>query len=637
MHWEEEILPPLEAVRFQAYDGELFVQGKHYESDQKLGAHPCRNGNTAGVYFALWAPEARKVSILTEVNGYREDVHRMWPAPGNAGVWELFIANVKPGDIYRYAVIGADGVGRLKSDPYAFQSELRPASASIVAARSGYSWGDQDYLEKHNRKTAVQRPMAIYEVHLGSWKRGHSRSNRGGFLNYRRLADQLAEYVGFMGFTHVELMGICEYPFDGSWGYQCTGYFAPTRRYGLPDDFRYLVDKLHRCGIGVILDWVPAHFSKDAFGLGQFDGTPLYEYADPLRREMSCWGAYAFDHGKPQVRSFLISSAVYWIREFHIDGLRVDAVAAMLKLDFDGQTRSRNRYGGMENLEGMAFLRQLNDAVHYNTRAFVIAEDSTALPGITEDTARQGMGFDFKWNMGWTFDTLHYFQRDADSRKQHHAQVTNPYGYAFQEDYVLPLSHDEVVSGKHTLLGKMPGGAENRRGSLKALYALQFTSPGKKLLFMGQEFGENREWRETREIHWQLADDGDHRDILLCVRRLLQLYRRYPCLHSDSRDTRTFQWINGGDGDRSILSYIRRNPWNYHGALLVIANLSPWEYPHYRCGVPFGGDYHCIFSTCDRAGDGPVLPAEYGECDGQPFHISYGLRPNEVIAIQLPG
>lgn len=629
----------LESVKFREQDGYLFGQGLGWECYRKLGAHPCRNGDTEGVYFAVWAPNARKVCVLTNVNDFQDGVHPMWPAPGGVGVWELFIPHVQPGDIYRYAVIGADGVRRYKSDPYAFQTELRPANASIVTAPDDYHWGDDTYMAARDGGTAQQRPMSIYEVHLSSWKRGPG--NR--YLDYHTLADQLVEYLRFMGYTHVELMGICEHPFDGSWGYQCTGYYAPTRRYGQPEDFRYLVDKLHQNGIGVILDWVPAHFSKDSHGLGKFDGTPLYEYTDPKRREMPWWGTYAFDHGKPEVRSFLISSAIFWIREYHIDGLRVDAVAAMLRNDFDGQPRNPNIYGGMENLEGMDFLRALNNGVHAHTDGFTIAEDSTAMPGITDDTIRLGMGFDFKWNMGWTFDTMQYFLKEPAHRRDGYLQLTNAYHYAFHENYVLPLSHDEVARKKGSLLKKMPGHMDEKRNTLKALYTLQMTSPGKKLLFMGQEFAQKREWQEYRQIDWELAEQPKHREVLLCVRNLLWLYRTYPCLYHDSRDERTFRWINRGDGDRGIVSYIRCNPWNYDGALLVIANLSPNAYPDYGCGVPLGGLYTLLFSTCicsensRRIARISPFAAQYGEYDGQPFHISYGLRPYEAIILRFPG
>ena len=638
-------LAPLSAVSFTEFDGYLFGQGTNYQCYKKLGAHPCERDGEAGVYFAVWAPNARQISILTDINGYTEGASRMVPAAGDVGVWELFIPGVKVGDIYRFSVIGADGVRRLKSDPYAFQAEKRPANASIVAALDSYTWNDREYMEALDSKNVAAHPVSIYEVHLGSWKKDYSQDPEDGFMNYRELADQLSEYVNFMGYTHVELIGICEHPFDGSWGYQCTGFYAPTSRYGLPDDFRYFVDKMHQCGIGVILDWVPAHFPKDTFCLENFDGTPLYEYADPLRKEMPGWGTFAFDHGKNQVKSFLISSALYWIQEFHVDGIRVDAVAAMLLNNFDRQEWRPNIYGGVDNLEGIEFLRQLNDAVHSNTKAFMVAEDSSIRAGVTDSTANQGLGFDFKWNLGWMNDTLKYFEKDPIYRKYHHGMLTHPYDYAFTENFVLVLSHDEVVHLKHSMLEKMPGGIENQFSGLKALYALQFTSPGKKLLFMGQEFAEEREWDEKRAIDWGYSKDFSHRDVLQCVKNLLSLYRTYPCLYTDSKDPRTFQWVNGGDVNRNIISYIRRNPWNYDGALLVIANLSPVSYSDYCCGVPEEGLYERVFSTYDslpgqgnpaEIGGIPPLTAVPGECDGLPYRVYYGLRPNEVVVIRLP-
>ena len=638
-------LATLDSVKFTEFDGYLFGQGKSDESYRKLGAHPCRSGDTEGVYFAVWAPHAKKISILTNVNNYQDDVHLMQPAAGDVGVWELFIPKVKPGDIYRYAVIGADGARRLKSDPYAFQSELRPTNASVVAEPDHFAWGDQAYMAAQDGKGIAAKPLAIYEVHLGSWKKDFKKDKKDGFLNYRALADQLAEYVNYMGYTHVELIGICEHPFDGSWGYQCTGFFAPTRRYGLPEDFRYFVDKLHRSGIGVILDWVPAHFPKDSFSLSEFDGTPLYEYADPLRKEMPGWGTYAFDHGKNQVKSFLISSAMYWVREFHIDAIRVDAVAAMLLNNFDRQQWRPNIHGGVENLEGISFLRQLNDTIHTKTKAFMIAEDSSIRAGVTEDTANDGLGFDFKWNLGWMNETLKYFGKDPIYRKYHHSMLTHPFDYGFTENFVLVLSHDEVVHLKRSMLEKMPGSIENKLSGLKALYALQFTSPGKKLLFMGQEFAEDREWDEKREINWWFANDFGHRDVLQCVRNLLSLYKTYPCLYVDAKDPRTFQWVNGADVNRNIISFIRRNPWSYDDALLVIANLSPVSYPDYCCGVPLEGYYQRVFSTYDslpgqgnpaEIGGIPPMIAKKDPCDGLPYRIGYSLRPNEVVAIRLP-
>ena len=486
--------------------------------------------------------------------------------------------------------------------------------------------------------------MSVYEVHLGSWKR-HGKDDPDGFLNYRQLGDLLVEYVNYMGYTHVELMGICEYPYDPSWGYQVTGYFAPTSRYGNPDDLRYMIDKLHQNNIGVIIDWVPAHFPKDDYALARFDGTCLYEPEDPLRAEYPEWGTYAFDHAKPEVRSFLISSAFYWIKEFHADALRVDAVAAMLYASFSRPQFRKNIYGGNENLESMAFLRQLNAAVREHTNAYLIAEDSSVIPGITQDVKDGGFGFLLKWNMGWMNDTLRYIEKDPIYRQYEHNLLTHSLDYAFNENYMLVLSHDEVVYGKKPMLLKNPGSIEDKCGGLKALYTYQFTHPGKKLLFMGQEFGEDKEWDESREINWDLTKEFGRRDIMHCVRNLLFIYKKYPVLYSDSNNPAIFQWVNKNDNTRNILSYIRRNPWNYNEALLVIINFSPMSIADYSCGVPVEGYYKRVFCTYDslpggggpeEVGDIPPVMSQHMECDGYEHRISYGLRPFESLIFEFP-
>ena len=630
------------SAAFTEREAKLFKDGKNYSVYRKMGAHQRREDGVSGTRFCLWAPNAKSVAVITSRTGWDEAQGAMELT--DTGMWELFIPGVKSGDIYRYVITGADGVKRYKSDPYAFRSELRPANASIVCPLSGYKWHDAEQRKTFARRTALEKPMAIYEIHLGSWKKDY-RLNEDGFLNYRRLADELAEYINYMGYTHVELIGICEYPFDGSWGYQVTGYYAPTSRYGTPNDFRYFVDTMHTHNIGVILDWVPAHFPKDSFGLENFDGTALYESPDPLLAEYPEWGTKAFDHSRGEVKSFLISNAFYWVREFHIDALRVDAVAAMLYTSFGrGQWRP-NKFGGSENLESTEFLRQLNHAVTHSTDAFLIAEDSSILPGITEDTEKGGLGFEFKWNMGWMNDTLKYIKEDPIYRHWEHGKLTHTADYAFTENYVLVLSHDEVVHLKHPMVGKAPGSIQDQLATLKTLYTFQFTHPGKKLLFMGQEFAEDREWDEKRELNWGLASDFGHRDVMQCMRNLLGLYRMYSVLHSDSKDSKTFEWVNSTDSDRNIISYIRRNPWNYDGALLVVCSFSPVQYNGYRCGVPAGGYYKRVFSTYDslpgsggpdECGDIPPLTAIEGECDGRPYSISYDLRPFESIIVELP-
>ena len=632
-------------IRFSEYDGYLFGKGINYESYKKLGAHPCAVDGKEGTYFAVWAPNAKSCEVLTTVSNYREGANPMTKAEGGVGIWECFVPNAKAGDVYRFLILGCDGIKRYKSDPYAFRAELRPANGSVITPLCGYEWGDADYMAAQTGDIR-KKPMAIYEVHLGSWKKDYAQSE-DGFMNYRQYAHDLAQYVNFMGYTHVELIGICEHPFDGSWGYQCTGFYAPTSRYGAPDDFRAFVDELHRAGIGVILDWVPAHFPKDAFCMAEFDGTHLYEYSDPLRIEMPGWGTYAFDHGKPEVKSFLISSAFYWVKEFHIDGIRVDAAAAMFLNNFDRAEYRPNKFGGVENIEGKAFLMEFNDALHSKTHAFTVAEDSSITAYVTEPVENGGVGFDFKWNLGWMNDTLKYFEKDPIYRKWHHSQLTHTFNYAYTENWVLVLSHDEVVHLKHSMLSKMPGTEGDQISDLKALYALQMTSPGKKLLFMGQDFGEDREWDEKREINWAFADNKYHRDILMCEKKLLSLYRKYPVLHEDGKDSRCFQWVNGADWDRNIISYIRRNPDNYDDALLVIANLGPVAREDYSCGVPVPGYYKREFSTYDttpveegqmQEGDADIPPmtALQDYVDGYYYRLSYGLRPYEVVIISFP-
>ena len=628
--------------KFTDFDSFLFHQGTNYSAYLKLGAHPVKNGDVYGTDFAVWAPYARSVSIITAPTGWEREI----PMEGSdSGVWEIFLPNVGDGDAYRYVIVGADGIKRYKADPYAFRTELRPGNVSIVSPLDNYVWGDDEYQSVRDNTSVLKKPMSIYEVHLGSWKKRYKGDgDKDGFLNYRELADQLAEYVNYMGYTHVELMGICEYPFDGSWGYQVTGYFSPTSRHGEPNDFRYLVDKLHQSGIGVILDWVPAHFPKDIFGLENFDGTPLYEPSDPLRAEYPEWGTKAFDHGKPEVRSFLISSAFYWINEFHIDALRVDAVAAMIYVNFSRENWRPNVFGGNINLESKDFLCQLNNEVTLKTTGYLIAEDSSAEWGITENVHNGGLGFMFKWNMGWMNDTLRYLGHDPVFRRYHHGEITHTVDYAFSENFVLDFSHDEVVHLKHSLVEKAPGSIMDRLGGLKTLYTYMFTYPGKKLIFMGQDFAQDREWSEDREIDWFLADDFGHRDVMECVRRLNAVYKNREVLYSDSKNPITFEWVNKNDASRNIFAYIRRNPWNYNSAVLVVCNFSPVRYDGYTCGVPIEGNFNRVFSTYDSlpGGGGPAdfekgpeLVAWIGECDRYPYHISYDLRPFEAIIVDL--
>jgi 1,4-alpha-glucan branching enzyme len=610
-----------------------------------MGSHIWSEHGVNGTHFATWAPNARSVGVVCDTLGW-ENEHPLWR--GDDGIWEGFVPGIGVGTAYRYAIVGPDGQKHWKSDPYAFQYELRPHNASVVASLREYMWWDGEYQSRRSNKDVLEKPMAVYEVHLGSWKKAyHGEDDTDGFLNYRDLGDQLADYVSYMGYTHVELMGICEYPFDPSWGYQVTGYFAPTSRYGTPDDFRYLVDKLHRCNIGVILDWVPAHFPKDEFAMGRYDGTPLYESADPLRQEFPVWGTYAFDHGKPEVRSFLMSSAFYWINEFHIDALRVDAVAAMQYADFSRREWRPNIHGGRINYESTNFLKQLCCDLSSMSDGFLIAEDSSVEQGITNDVNVGGLGFMLKWNMGWMYDTLKYLSYDFHERRHHHGELTHTADYVFTENFINVLSHDEVHKyvANSSLIRRMPGSYEDKLGGLKALYTFQFTFPGKKLLFMGQDFAQDNEWDEAKSLDWHLCDDFGHRDVMLTMRRLLSVYKETPALHSDSKDPKIFEWVNKNFADANIISFIRKNPWNYGGAVLVIVNFSPWHHSGYACGVPMGGEFTRLFSTYDNLpgcggpdeiGGCPKLYAEKAWCDGRPFRLSYGLRPFEAVIISLP-
>ena len=628
---------------FTDIDRYFFHQGKSSDIYRNMGSHICIEDGVSGTRFAVWAPNAQSVSVVSDADDWENE----YPMERSEdGIWEIFVPEVTTGDAYRYAVVGADGETRLKSDPYAFSYQLRPDNASVICPLREYKWNDGEYQSRRDNKKVIEKPMAIYEVHLGSWKKKFSDENdEDGFLNYRDLGNQIADYVSFMGYTHVELMGVCEYPFDPSWGYQVTGYFAPTSRYGLPDDFRYFVDVMHRNNIGVILDWVPAHFPKDEFAMGRFDGTPLYESADPLRQEFPVWGTYAFDHGKPEVRSFLISSAFYWINEFHIDALRVDAVAAMQYADFSREQWRPNIHGGRINYESTNFLKQLNVELTTMTDGYLLAEDSSTEQGITNDVNIGGLGFSLKWNMGWMFDTLKYLSYDFHERRWHHGELTHVADYAFSENFILVLSHDEVHPEKASILHRMPGSYEDKLGGVKALYTFQFTFPGKKLLFMGQDFAQDNEWDVLNSLDWQLEDDFAHKDIQLTVRRLLAIYKENPTLHSDSKDPAIFEWVNRDFADANIISYIRKNPWNYDEAILVICNFSPWYHNGYACGVPTGGEYTRLFSTYDNLPGGggpdelggyPRMYAESNPCDSRPFRLYYGLRPFESVIIRFP-
>lgn len=614
---------------FGELDLYLFGEGRHYRLYEKMGAHPFTYRNRKGIHFAVWAPHAEAVSVVGDFNGWNPDKTPMNQI-GGSGVYEAFVPDLKEGELYKYAVTARTGTVLLKADPFAFEAEYRPGTASVTADISGFSWSDSAWMEKRRASDPVKSPLAVYEVHLGSWKK-KNRPERDNCLTYREAARELADYVKRMGYTHVELMGIAEHPFDGSWGYQVTGYFAPTSRYGSPKDFMYLVNHLHKKGIGVILDWVPAHFPRDAHGLSCFDGEPLYEYADPRKGEHPDWGTKVFDYGKNEVKNFLIANALYWIEEYHIDGLRVDAVASMLYLDYGrrGGEWCPNQYGGNENLEAIEFFRHLNSVLTgRKDGSMIIAEESTAWPGVTRRPEDGGLGFTFKWNMGWMHDFLEYMKLDPIYRKFNHNRMTFGLTYSTSENYVLVLSHDEVVHLKCSMINKMPGIYEDKFANLKAGYTFMLGHPGKKLLFMGQDFGQFHEWDEKVSLDWYLADEPLHKDLQSYVRGLLSLYRKYPCLYRLDNDYAGFQWINADDGDRSIFSFVRRDETKKKNLLFII-NFTPMARSDYRVGVPKRGNFTLVLDSghgfYEKGDDVHVYRSKKSECDGQPYSFSYPL------------
>lgn len=628
-----------ERMHFGEQDQYYFGQATHYDIYKKLGAHLTTVGKEKGVYFAVWAPNAARVSVVGEFNEWEPDVNPM-EKTGPIGVWETFIPGIVVGDLYKYCVRTQDGRELFKADPYATWSEMRPGNASRVADISGFKWGDAAWIKNRQASDPNDKAMAIYEVHPGSWrKHPATEQDPDGFYSYREIAHSLTEYVKRMGYTHVELMGIAEHPFDGSWGYQVSGYYAPTARYGSPADFKYLVNYLHKNKIGVILDWVPAHFPKDGHGLAEFDGTCLYEHADPRQGEHPDWGTKIFNYGRNEVKNFLLANALYWVEEFHVDGLRVDAVASMLYLDYgksDGQWVA-NKYGGNQNLEAIEFFKHLNTLVQgRNKGVMMIAEESTAWPKVTGDVEKEnGLGFTFKWNMGWMHDFLEYMKLDPIYRKYNHNKMTFSMTYAFSEKYVLVLSHDEVVHLKCSMINKMPGLYDDKFENLKAGYSFMFGHPGKKLLFMGQDFGQFQEWSEARELDWYLLREERHQQLQEYVKDLLHMYKKYPALYANDKGYDGFQWINADDGDRSIYSFVRWSPTGRNN-LLFICNFTPVERTDYQVGVPKNKQYKLILNSADPKYGGKyevtdtVLKAKKGECDGQKFHLDYPLPPYAV-------
>ncbi len=626
---------------FSKLDMYYLGQGTHYDIYKKLGAHPCTEDGVTGVYFAVWAPNAQKVSVIGTFNGWKEDADEMTRLEP-MGVYELFVPKASVGDLYKFYIETPDGRSLYKADPYANYAELRPGTASRITDISNFKWTDTKWMEKRKAcKDVHSQPMAIYEVHPGSWMRHPGREDEG-FYTYRELAKRLTEYVQEMGYTHVELMGISEYPFDGSWGYQVTGYYAPTSRYGTPEDFAYLINYLHRNKIGVILDWVPAHFPRDAHGLADFDGCPLYEYPDPRMGEHPDWGTKIFNYGMSEVKNFLIGSALMWIENYHVDGLRVDAVASMLYLDYgknDGQWVA-NKYGDNKNLEAIEFFKHINTSLTgRNPGAIMIAEESTAWPNVTGKAEEDGLNFNFKWNMGWMHDFLDYMKLDPYFRKGCHNKMTFAMSYNGAEKYILVLSHDEVVHLKCSMVNKMPGLGKDKFRNLMAGYTFFMGHPGKKLLFMGQDFAQLREWSEERELDWFLLAEDDHRQLNDFFKALLHIYRKYPSMYELDHSWDGFEWINANDASRSIFSFARKSK-NGKKNLLFICNFTPMEREDYRVGAPTKGTYKLILNSDDSrfGGSGRRRPVSYktvkAECDGRDYSFAYPLPAYGVAVFE---
>jgi 1,4-alpha-glucan branching enzyme len=615
-------------------DLHLFAEGRHERLWDVLGAHvrgyDTPTGTVEGTSFAVWAPNARGVRVCGDFDGWDGRANPL-RSLGGSGVWELFVPGLPPGTRYKFRILGQDGGWHEKADPMAFATEVPPATASMVAPAANHEWTDQTWLARRGATEWISAPMSVYEVHLGSWRPG---------LGYREVAHQLAEYVDTHGFTHVELLPIAEHPFGGSWGYQVTSYYAPTARFGTPDEFRYLVDTLHAKGIGVIMDWVPAHFPKDSWALARFDGTPLYEHGDPRRGEHPDWGTLVFDFGRNEVRNFLVANALYWIDEFHIDGLRVDAVASMLYLDYsraEGQWLP-NVHGGRENLDAVRFIQELNATVYKHHPGIVmIAEESTAWPGVTRPTHLGGLGFGFKWNMGWMHDTLSYTGHDPVHRSYHHNEITFSLMYAWSENFVLPLSHDEVVHGKGSLWTRMPGDDWRKAAGLRSLLAYMWAHPGKQLLFMGGEFGQVGEWSESRSLDWHLLDDPLHRGVQSLVADLNRAYRDHPALYAADGSPDGFFWIDANDSANNVASFVRVDPTRPESAVACVANFAGTPHENYRVGLPGTGRWREILNT-DASGYGGSgwgnmggVDAEESPWHGQPASALLQLPPLGVL------
>ena len=618
-------------------DQYLFAQGTHYDIYEKLGAHPSCEDGEEGMFFAVWAPNAKQVYVIGEFNDWNESATPMTKL-GPGGIHSVFVKGVGTGVLYKYLNITQEGEKLYKADPFANSAELRPGTASRTTDLTKFRWTDTTWMKERDLKDYNKEPMAIYECHIGSWMR-HPRPDEQGFYNYREFADRIVEYLTEMKYTHIELMGIAEHPFDGSWGYQVTGYYAPTSRYGTPDDFMYLINQLHKHHIGVILDWVPAHFATDAHGLGRFDGECIFEHPDPRLGEHPDWGTKIFNYGKTEVKNFLIANVLFWIRKFHVDGIRVDAVASMLYLDYgkkEGQWVP-NKYGDNKNLEAIEFFKHLNSVVRGTYPGFLtIAEESTAWPRVTGKIEDGGLDFSFKWNMGWMHDFCEYMKLDPYFRKDNHYAMTFAMTYNDSENYILPLSHDEVVHLKCSMVNKMPGYKTDKYANLRAGYAYMLGHSGKKLLFMGQDFGQEREWSEARELDWFLLQEDLNRGLHDYVKNLLELYNKYPCLYEIDNSWDGFEWLNCDDKDRSTYSFFRKAS-NGKNNLMFIINMTPMKWENYKVGVPKKKKYKLLLNSDDVrfGGQGMEVPAEITSvkesCDYRNYSLTLDLPPYSAL------